>query len=86
MDINSNRLSENSLVSIAPGKYLFPFRTQKSSPVAAIILPCGKVARCQIIEELSLSGSFSLFMHTAILLHECSHNRLLLKRVVRHSV
>jgi len=27
------------LVHIALGKYLFPFRTQKSSPVAAIILP-----------------------------------------------
>ena len=27
-----------SLVSIAPGKYLFSFGTQKSSPVAAIIL------------------------------------------------
>ena len=29
----------SNLVSIAPGKYLFSFRTQKSSPVAAIILP-----------------------------------------------
>ena len=31
-------LSLNDLVPIALGKYLFPFRTQKSSPVAAIIL------------------------------------------------
>ena len=37
MDINS--ASGRSLVPIALGKYLFTFRTQKSSPVAAIILP-----------------------------------------------
>ena len=46
-------------MSIAPGKYLFPFRTQKSSPVAAIILLCGKLARCQIIEKDPQKGSFS---------------------------
>ena len=37
MDINS--ASGRDLVPIALGKYLFPFRTQQSSPVAAIILP-----------------------------------------------
>ena len=34
----SKDLSLSSLVPIALGKYLFSFRTQKSSPVAAIIL------------------------------------------------
>ena len=40
MDINKLEVEvlRAKLVPIAPGKYLFPFRTQKSSPVAAIIL------------------------------------------------
>ena len=37
MDINTSLLAPN-LVPIALRKYLFPFRTQKSSSVAAIIL------------------------------------------------
>ena len=36
-------------VLIALGKRLFSFRTQKLSPVAAIILSTGKVARRRII-------------------------------------
>ena len=40
MDINSNNEAScyYDLVPIALGKYLLPFRTQKSSPVAPIIL------------------------------------------------
>ena len=40
MDINKLEVEalRANLVPIALGKYLFPFRTQKSSPVAAIIL------------------------------------------------
>ena len=50
MDINSNnRRYYYNLVPIALELYLFPFRTQKSSPVAPIILLCGKLGRCQII-------------------------------------
>lgn len=43
-------------VSIAQGKYLYPFRTQKSSLVAAIILLRGKLARCRIIQIGHLNG------------------------------
>ena len=40
MDINSDNKAScyRNLVPIALGKYLFSFRTQKSSPVAPIIL------------------------------------------------
>lgn len=43
-------------MSIAPGKYLFSSRTQKSSLVAAIILLCGKLARCRIIQTSHPNG------------------------------
>ena len=43
---------------IALGKYLLPFRTQKSSPVAPIILLCGKLGRCQIINKSTRKGGF----------------------------
>ena len=46
------------MVPIALGKYLFPFRTQKSSPVAPIILLCGKLGRCQIVKNHSERGDF----------------------------
>ena len=36
--MDANRVRGLILVPIALGKYLFPFRTQKSSPVAPIIL------------------------------------------------
>ena len=53
MDINSNKMTFcYDLVPIALGKYLLPFRTQKSSPVAPIILLCGKLGRCQIVIKL----------------------------------
>ena len=45
-------------VLIALGKRLFSFRTQKLSPVAAIILFKGKVARRRIIEQRVLKGLF----------------------------
>ena len=52
MDINSNnRRYYYNLVPIALELYLFPFRTQKSSPVAPIILLCGKLGRCQIMKN-----------------------------------
>ncbi len=45
-------------VLIALGKRLFSFRTQKLSPVAAIILLRGKVARRRIIEQRVPIGLF----------------------------
>ena len=41
---------------MAEGSHLYPFRTQKSSLVAAIILLCGKLARCRIIQIGHLNG------------------------------
>ena len=43
-----------TLVPIALGKYLFPFRTQKSSLVAAIILQQRETSKVPIYEKISL--------------------------------
>ena len=66
MDINSNNSWRRyyDLVPIALGKYLFPFRTQKSSPVAPIILLCGKLGRCQIMKNHSERGDFFVVENT----------------------
>ena len=56
MDINDSLNRAKTLVPIALGKYLFSFRTQKSSLVAAIILLCGKLARCRIIQTSHPNG------------------------------
>ncbi len=61
MDINRRGIY---LVPIALGKYLFPFRTQKSSPVAPIILLCGKLGRCQIMKNHSERGDFFVVENT----------------------
>ena len=63
IDIN-NTPPERSvlLVSMPPGKYLFSFRTQKSSLVGAIILLCGKLARRQFMIKLREIGVFSRCM------------------------
>ena len=53
----------SDLVPIALGKYLFSFRTQKSSPVAPIILLCGKLGRCQIMCLNFLERKFSKELH-----------------------
>ncbi len=41
---------------MALGKHLFSFRTQQLSPAAAIILLCGKLARCRIFNKTSRNG------------------------------
>ena len=65
-NFSSKKSAQSKLVSIPPGKYLFSFRTQKSSLVGAIILLCGKLARCQFMIKSSFTGGFfllSLFGH-----------------------
>ena len=56
----SNRLKARHLVPIALGKYLFPFRTQQSSPVAPIILRERETRKVPNYQKSTLTGGFLL--------------------------
>ena len=58
MDINKLEAEalRAKLVPIALGKYLFPFRTQKSSPVAAIILQLRETSKVPNYQRATLVG------------------------------
>ena len=62
MDINQRSLSiqQAELVPIALGKYLFTFRTQKSSPAAAIILQQREDSKVPYYTENHPNGWFSV--------------------------
>ena len=53
---------EKISVPMAPGKYLYPFRTQKSSPVAAIILRKWETSTVPNYIEDHPDGWFFIFL------------------------
>ncbi len=56
--MDANRARGLILVPIALGKYLFPFRTQKSSPVAPIILLQRETRKVPNYQKTTREGGF----------------------------
>ena len=64
LDENSvNNMSDLFQVATAPGSYLFPFRTEKSSPVAPMVLhTCGRVGRRHFTRVFKANALETLFL------------------------
>ena len=61
-----------ALVPMAQGKHLLPFRTQKLSLAAVTILRFrGKIARCQVIKNETLTGLFFYTFLVTVLFYRC---------------